>query len=350
MKYAVIAVTVNGVKIAQQLKNAAIGEITVFAKTALSGDENIRPFTKMRELMKEIFFAYDALVFCCAAGIAVRMIAPYINSKDKDPAVVVVDEQANFAISLLSGHLGGANEFTGRIAGILQAVPVITTATDVNGLIAPDIIARKLNLRVEPLAAIKLVNSKLLEKGKIPYYIDEKWPRKDFYREYLQQYGIKAQFVDVGEAEAVEKPCVFITQQDINSEDVLLLKKNKLIAGVGCRRGVAAQQIEKCLQQACKQINYEIEDIKLIASAYLKADEQGILQTAQKYNIQLQFYEADILKKAVLDYGLSESVFVKKQIGVGNVCEAAALANGHSKLILNKTKFEKVTVALAWEK
>ena len=147
MKYALIAVTENGLNLAEKLQ-LELQDCDIYVKEGRQNlSKNVILFAKMRDLIAEIFYKYQALIFFTSTGIAVRMIAPYIVHKSKDPAVIVVDEQANFAISLLSGHLGGANELTDKVAKILKAVPVITTATDVNKMIAPDVIARKLQLK-----------------------------------------------------------------------------------------------------------------------------------------------------------------------------------------------------------
>ncbi len=350
MRCAIIAVTPNGAALAEKLRLSLDAAIDVYGKRDKYGsNEAIKPFDKMSDIIRQIFTQYDALIFFCAAGIAVRMIAPYIVRKDRDPAVIAVDEQGRFAVSLLSGHLGGANELTQKVSQILDAVPVITTATDVNGMTAPDIIAARLGLAVKPLENIKTLNMALLAGEKIAYYIDKAVPDATQYKNRLKEQDIDAVIADTDSIKSIKTPSVLITDKAIQNKNILCFTKHKLIAGIGCRRGIGREHIEGCLRQACHMINCDISDIVLISSTQLKADEQGILQTAEKYGIPVKFWGNDMLGQIILRYGLQESPFVKKQIGIGNVCEAAALAGG-VKLVLNKTKFEKVTVALAWEK
>ena len=171
MKYAIITVTKNGADLACKLQNT-LKTCDIYVKKdrydiSLTG--HIHEYEKMSEVIKNIFAEYEAIIFFTSTGIAVRMIAPFIVHKVKDPAVIVLDEKANFAISLLSGHLGGANELTLKIADILNAIPVITTATDTNKIIAPDVVARKYNLVPYPLEHIKIINSALIQQQKVIY-------------------------------------------------------------------------------------------------------------------------------------------------------------------------------------
>lgn len=350
MNYAIIAVTANGALLAQKLSSKLEEHTVVYCKDRYNKYPYFVPFKQMSSIMAKLFADFDALIFLCATGIAVRMIAPYVVRKDKDPAVVVVDEQGHYAVSLLSGHLGGANELAKEVAAILQSVPVITTATDSNGLMAPDSIARASGFIVWPLANVKVVNAALLAGKKISYYIDKDCFASTQLVPIFKRYGIEAEMIAKDDLENKVKPCVFITDEQIEAAGVLCFLHHELIAGIGCRRGVEASNIEACLQKACTMIGYDIKEVVQLASTKVKENEAGILQTAQKYKIPVRFLGNTALQKCVDEYGLKESAFVKEHIGVGNVCEAAALAGGRRELVLNKTKFEKVTVALAWEK
>ncbi|WP_196603376.1 cobalt-precorrin 5A hydrolase [Pectinatus haikarae] len=351
MRYAIIAVTANGALLAEKLRGSLGAVCDVYGKTGKYKEGlPVISFTKMRDIMPAIFARYDGVIFFCAVGIAVRMTAPYIVKKDVDPAVVVIDEQGRYAVSLLSGHLGGANELAEKAAAVIGAVPVITTATDIGGMEAPDIVARRLGFLVSPLANVKIINTALLAGKTINYYIDKELPHGERFLAMLKKQGISAKIFSIQELDGEGKPLVLLTDKVIEAEGILCFLRHKLIAGVGCRRKTQQQHIEECLKKACRLIDYDIDEITLIASTQVKADEEGILLTAGKYGIPLKFWDNESLKKSIEYYGLKESAFVRKQIGVGNVCEAAALAGGKSKLVLNKTKFEKVTVALAWEK
>ena len=350
MKYALIAVTENGLNLAEKLQ-LELQDCDIYVKEGRQNlSKNVILFAKMRDLIAEIFYKYQALIFFTSTGIAVRMIAPYIVHKSKDPAVIVVDEQANFAISLLSGHLGGANELTDKVAKILKAVPVITTATDVNKMIAPDVIARKLQLKTIPFNHIKNVNAAMVAGIKVPYYVDEDWQKADEYVKALQQFNITAKKIKMSKLNLSYTPCVFISPKRHIMTNVLMLSPLRLIAGVGCRKNVDKNLIDKAIIEAKKMANCEALEIKNLTSTVVKEHEVGLLQWASEHEVKTHFFANDIMQKMIEKYNLQKSAFVEKQIGIGNVCEAAILSySEQAKIILPKTKFEKVTVSLAWE-
>ena len=265
-----------------------------------------RNFDSLKSFVADIFTKFDALIFICATGIAVRVIAPHIVSKLQDPAVIVIDERGQNLISLLSGHVGGANELTLKLAAALNANPVITTATDVENKFAVDSFAAKLGLRPEPKDAIKIINSAILRNEEI----------------YLTAGNTK-----------------------------LNLIPQKLIAGIGCKRGTSAEKIFSAVNQACRMINQPVERIKLLASVDIKSDEAGLIEFAKNLGVEIKFFGVADLAKKIADYKLSESKFVKDTIGVGNICEAAALCCvENAKFALPKKIFDGVTICLIWEK
>jgi cobalt-precorrin 5A hydrolase len=296
LRTAIISLTANGARIADKISSKIGGQ--TFAK----GKE----FENLAELVAEIFGRFDGLIFVCAAGIVVRMIAPHIVSKLSDPAVLVVDERGQNVISLLSGHVGRANELTLDVAEVLDANPVITTATDIVGKFSVDAIASKLGLVPEPKEVIKAINSAILR----------------------------------GEE-------VFVTAGDVR----LNLIPQNLIAGVGCRRGTSSLKIFEALQRACAMIHQPIERVKLLATVDAKSDESGLISLAEVMDLKIRFFSNIELQKKIDEYKLVESKFVTRTIGVGNVCEAAALCCVEgARFALPKTSFKGVTVALLWER
>ena len=173
MRCAAFTVTTHGIELAEKLRAAGIGSVDVFVKEGKPAPDDAKHYSRLDDVVGDAFFRYDALIFFSALGISVRLIAPHLQSKLLDPAVVVVDDQARYAISLLSGHVGGANALTYQIAGALKARPIVTTATDVNRLIAPDVIATELGLKPYPKSMIERINSSLLAHRPIYYYIDK---------------------------------------------------------------------------------------------------------------------------------------------------------------------------------
>ena len=296
MRTAIISLTTNGSRLAEKISSKVGGQ--TFAKG--------RNFTKLADLVAEVFGKFDGLIFICAAGIVVRMIAPHLVSKLSDPAVLVIDERGRNVISLLSGHVGRANELTLEIAKALEANPVITTATDVEGKFPVDAVASKFGLVPEPKEAIKAINSAILR----------------------------------GEE-------VFVTAGDVR----LNLIPQNLVAGVGCRRGTSSLKIFEAIQRACAMIHQPIERVKILASVDAKKDEPGLLALAEVMGLELKFFPASDLQKKIDEYKLEESKFVTRSVGVGNVCEAAALCCVEgARFALPKTSFKGVTVALLWER
>ncbi len=296
MRTAIISLTAEGARVAAKI-SAKVGGQT-FAKG--------KNFDNLAELVAEIFGRFDGLIFICAAGIAVRMIAPHIVSKLSDPAVLVVDERGQNVISLLSGHVGRANELTLEIAKALEAHPIITTATDVAGKFSVDAIASRLGLVPEPKEAIKAINSAILR----------------------------------GED-------VFVTAGDVR----LNLIPQNLIAGIGCRRGTSSLKIFEALQRACAMIHQPIERVKLLASIDAKREESGLVSLAEVMGLEIKFFPAEQLQQKIDEYKLAESKFVMRSVGVSNVCEAAALCCVEgARFALPKTVFKGVTVALLWER
>lgn len=331
MKVSIIAFTDNGMEIAYKLSNS-LSEVndvdfTRCGKGALS------------TWSEEHFSTSDALIFIGAIGIALRAIAPYIKTKTKDPAVVVVDELGQFSIPILSGHIGGANELALRISEILNAIPVITTATDINKVFAVDTWAKSQGLQILNPQCIKLVSSKLL-KGeslhvKSDYPIQGNLP-KNVYLNDLEDSNVGYD--------------VIITHNDLENErknDTLLLVPQIITVGIGCRKDISFEAIESSILNILESENYHILAINALASIDKKANEKGILEFAKKYDLPFNTYSAEELNSLEGDFTKSE--FVKSVVEVDNVCERSAIMESNGKLIRRKDTCDGagVTVALA---
>lgn len=352
MKCAIIAVTARGAALAHEISQVRQEKCKIFIKAGtFSVDENMEEFTSLRECIQQIFPRYEALIFIAATGIAVRMIAPYIVHKTMDPAVLVIDELGKHVISLLSGHIGGANRLTKEIAMSIGAEPVITTATDINGKLAADEIAIELDLMPTPLTQIKIINGALAAKKPVAFYVDGALENADFYCKKLAAYKIVPQIITPIKANSIEGLGVLISKESWQSETMLFLQPRRLVLGIGCRRDTKKELILAAIDAACGKIKKSRSDIALLSSTVVKEREPGLLAAAKELNVPIHFFGNDALQKMIDIYGLEVSAFVKSQIGIGNVCAAAALyASETKKLIVNKEKYEKVTVAIAWEK
>lgn len=277
--------------------------------------------------------ASDALLFVGAAGIAVRAIAPHVASKANDPAVVAIDEAGRFAVPLLSGHLGGANELAQTVARAAGAIPVITTATDVRGVWAVDTWARCAGLAVSNPEAIKRVSARLLSGGRVALYSD------------MPISGQPPEGVDIASdrarADIVVSP---FAGANAGAPEPLRLVVPCIVAGIGCRRGACAEAIEEAFLLACGQVGISPSAVREAATIDVKAHEEGLLAFCCARNIPLATYSAEELSQ--VEGSVSPSDFVRATVGVDNVCERAALAEG-GKLIFPKLAHGGVTVAFS---
>ena len=351
MRCAVFTATPRGTKTALRVRASLDASVDIFVKAGQDTPVDARVYERLAPQVEAAFHQYDALVFIMATGIAVRMIAGSLKSKLEDPAVLVLDEKAQHVVSLLSGHIGGANELTRELAASLGADPVITTATDVQKKIAVDVVAARLALRPSPKVQIKRFNSAALADEPIRYAIDANLARASFYKKRLDDMGLTAVFAE-DLSGGQETLTAFLTSEEgAAQENIIYLVPRRLVAGIGCRRGTAAAEIRAALEAALTKIGRSLADVSLLASTKAKADEAGLLALAKELRREIRFYPHEKMQETIDAYGLDESPFVKENIGIGNVAEAAALGSVPAgRLALAKTRFEKVTVALVWQK
>lgn len=304
--------------------------------------------------------ASDALLFVGAAGIAVRAIAPHVASKASDSAVVAIDEAGRFAVPLLSGHLGGANELAQTVARAVGAIPVITTATDVRGVWAVDTWARRAGLAVSNPEAIKRVSARLLSGGRVALYSDMPISGQPPEGVDIASDRARADIVvsPFAGANAGASVCAAETTGVVAGEtgkpagvraqppapEPLRLVVPCIVAGIGCRRGACAEAIGEAFLLACGQAGISPSAVREAATIDVKAHEEGLLAFCRARNIPLATYSAEELSQ--VEGSVSPSDFVRATVGVDNVCERAALADG-GKLIFPKLAHGGVTVAFS---
>ncbi len=279
----------------------------------------------------ELFAWADAMIFVGSAGIAVREIAPHVKDKRTDPAVICADDGGKYVIPLLSGHIGGANELAKQIAKTLCAVPVITTATDVNHRFSVDTWATKNGFIIDKMALAKAVSAEILERD-IPVCSD--FPVMSDYPKGV----VPGEEGELGICLSWEKKTPF--------KRTLRLIPPVLHLGIGCRKGTEAETIDQAVEQVLDTYRIDKRAIKCVASIDLKKEEKGLLTYAEKNQWQTVFYKAEELQAAKGDF--TPSSFVKDVTGVDNVCERAA-AMGAKRLIVKKTAINGVTIAIAAE-
>lgn len=274
-------------------------------------------------------FSGDGIIFIGACGIAVRTIAPYIKDKFSDPAVVVVDEKGRFCISLLSGHVGGANSLAIDAAKLIGAVPVVTTATDVNGKFAVDVWAHSNGLHICERSLAKEVSAALLRGESVgfasPFQVDGELAAGLTYEN--APLGI---YVGIDEwARPFEK--------------TLHLIPKIVTLGSGCRRGVPSQVYETAVSQLLREGGISLYAIYQVATIDIKRDEECLRFFCLSRDLPLKTFSADELMQAQGSF--SQSEFVRGVTGVDNVCERAAVLAGAGELVLRKHSKNAVTVA-----
>ncbi len=278
----------------------------------------------------------DLIVFVGAAGIAVRAVAPYLSGKAFDPAVVVVDEAGKFVIPILSGHLGGANGFAKRVAEGLGAQAVITTATDLRGKFAVDSWAEGHRCKVYNTENIRNISGALLRGEKAGL---------------TSAFPVKGQLPENVSLEAGLEAGILIGY-DLDSmpyTHTLNLIPQIVHLGIGCRKGVSEGQVEAAVRNALERAGIPFEALCAAATISLKSGEPGLLLFCKKHGLEFHVFAPAELNE--LRGGFTESDFVKKTAGVGNVCErAAVLSSKCGRLICRKASFEGVTVAFAEER
>ena len=334
MKVAIISVSDKGQELALNLKEKLDDDSTII-KTDLY-HKNVKKYFPI------LFDEYDAIIAIMASGILIRSIAPYIQSKTTDPAVVNIDDNGNYVISTLSGHLGGANKLANKIAGLIGATPVITTSTDVNNKLGIDVLANDLYLSIDDTSEILFFNKAILESREITFTVS---PNKDFdyLFEYLNNNNLKIN-VSIIQSSKVNTDEIHVSL----GEHEIILKERKIVVGIGCRRGKECEKIHEGLVKSIDELNIKKSRINMLASAEIKKDEEGILELSEKLNIPINFVELDKLK-LFESKDIQKSEFVKSKFGIYGVCEPSALitAGFDSKLIYKKTSYDGVTIAVA---
>ncbi len=322
MKLAVWTVTrgagLNGVEIKNKIEGI---DVFTLSKFKIDNSIQIENFT---EELNEAFNKYDGHIFIMATGIVIRKIASLIKSKDVDPAVVVIDEGMNFVISLLSGHLGGANDLTQNLHEIFGLVPIITTSSDVTGKIAVDTLSQKLKCNLKSLEAAKKVTSLIVDGKNVELSLPKNICN--------------------------ENPEGVVVISNKENLEVVHLYPENLVIGIGSRRGIEKEKVYEFLIETLEKHNLSLKSIKHFATVDLKADEKGIVETARELGKELRIVSREeILTVEDMFHG---SEFVKKEIGVKAVSEPCAYltSSKDGKFIEIKAKKDGMTISIYEER
>ncbi|SKC75621.1 cobalt-precorrin 5A hydrolase [Maledivibacter halophilus] len=343
MNKAIITLTKGGIKLGLKLLDQYEDSVLYVNRKFDINHERVKKIEEgINKLTGAIFQQYECLIFIMATGIVVRAIASYLKNKALDPAVVVMDEKGKNIISLLSGHLGGANEITLDIAKKLNGNPVITTASDINNTLAVDTLAMKTGCAIENLKDATKVTAHIVNKeivgivSKIHLNIN------------LPDNMI---LLDNNKTTDGFKGIIIITNKKIITRsliDTVVLRPKNIIIGVGCKKGKTREEIVEAISVSLDKIERSHLSIKHIATIDVKRNEKGIVDAANYYNVPLVIIEREKVLKIEKKFEASD--FVKRTIGVGAVAEpVSVLSSNEGRLIMKKTKYNGITIAIAEE-
>lgn len=268
----------------------------------------------LSDATQRAFEGCDAIVYIGATGIAVRLISKYLEHKSGDPAVVVIDDSGRFCISLLSGHVGGANELAELLAEKINAIPVITTASDVSGSFSPDVFAKNYNLGMNDWDGAKEIAAAALKGEAFNIFVSDR----------------------------------VVNREDISKERVLHLYPQNLILGIGCKKKTDCNTIENVVNECLRKGGYCLESVRCVCSIDIKKDEQGLIDFSNLISRPFVTFTAEEIIDSTkeLNIAFSKSDFVKEVTGVDCVCEQSIFAAGAKRLLVNKYAKDGVTVAV----
>lgn len=335
-KRAYIAVTESGFKIATALKSHLKGHVL---GTKRQDDTIDLSFSNFSDLVDYAFKQYKELVFIMATGIVVRSIAPHVKDKYQDPAIVVVDDLGRHAISLLSGHIGGANALTQEIAALIGANPVITTATDIHGKGALELYLRDRGLDPQPYREISKWANRNLVEGKPLWLIDVNTtldPPKGFtagLEEKLDAYPV-GQVVYVGDRDTPQ----------LRQRCKALIPTRTLVIGIGFRRGKSESQIRRAIEETLEDHQLSFGAIRSVATIGIKAREAGLIALSQAHGFDIVIVDEGAIKR--VQHLFVASDFVEATVGVKCVSEPSAYIASGGKLIVGKQVIDGVTVSV----
>jgi cobalt-precorrin 5A hydrolase len=352
---AVVAITRQGVetalKIGQVLENSGL-TCKVYSPKKYSQNGVIPLEQKLSDFIKDNYSQVDAIVGVMAAGIIIRAVAPLLESKLTDPAVIGLDAAGKFVISLLSGHYGGANELTKIIAEGIGGIAVITTASDALGKQSVDDLARLLHLSIQNPESLVSVNSAIVNGDRVVVVLNGNVDIP------LDQIGC----VEIKKAENGIRALEIINDYDagiiITSEPLTIysfvkpftiLKKMRTVVGLGARKESSIDSIIQAVWTGLKLAHVSINSVDCFATVDIKQGSPQMLKAIEQLGKPLEFLSVEALRSLSHSDLSPDSKMVQEKIGVGGVCERAALivAGKNSKLILKKTKLNGVTVAIA---
>jgi cobalt-precorrin 5A hydrolase len=347
-KIAVVAITKHGIVIARKIKdNLRQAEIYAPIKHNDSGPD-INWFDKQTtDMVANLFKTYDALICIFSLGAVIRIIAPVLVDKKSDPAVLVIDDKANFIISALSGHLGGANALTRSIASYLNSKPVITTAADVNETIPVDLVGRDFGWKIENYQNVTKVSAFMVNEEKIGLY--QNAGEKNWWHaiSFPQNVTVTEGLYELKEPHF--KGALIISDKIIDDPVILeksvIYRPRSLVVGIGLHRDTTRDIIEAGVLNVLKDKGLSFKSIRNISSISKEGQIKGLQEFSKKYGIPLEIYDKGKLGQVSVP---NPSKTVEKFEGTPSVSEASSIVSSKGELIVPKQKFPpSLTVAVS---
>ncbi len=344
-KTAVLAITKNGIKIGEELKKI-FPDWGIFAPLKLSNEntEIVWYSEPTTDKIVELFKNNNALVCLFSLGAVIRLIAPHLKDKKTDPAVIVIDDKTNFVISVLSGHIGGANELTEEIAEKLGALPVITTAADVNKTIAVDLVGREFNWKIDDDSTVTKISAHMVNEE--PIGILQEAGEKNWYKNLPKNVLIYEKMDDLKKSNS--KAHLIISDKIIDDEisnESVIYRPPSLVIGIGLHWDTTKETISEGIDHCLEKFKLSSKSIAKLVSIKKPQDVQGLIDLGEEMGIPVEYVDREDLAEISAP---NPSETVKAFEGTASVSEAAAIKVSGGKLIVEKQKFPpNLTIAIA---
>ncbi len=344
-KTSVLAITKNGVKIGENLKKL-FPDWNVFAPLKLTTSAvGIEWYSEpTTEKIVELFKDSNALICIFSLGAVIRLIAPYLKDKKTDPAVIVIDDKTNFVISVLSGHIGGANELTEEIAKKLGALPVITTAADVNKTIAVDLVGREFDWKIDDDSTVTRISAHMVNEE--PIGVFQEAGERNWYKKLPKNVVIYDNIEDLKRSNS--KACLIISDKIIDEQlarESVVYRPPSLVIGIGLHWDTSKDTIRKGIESCLEKFKLNSKSIARLVSIKKPEDVQGLVDLGEEMGIPVQYVNREDLAEISAP---NPSETVKAFEGTASVSEAAAIKVSGGQLIVEKQKFPpNLTIAIA---
>ena len=346
-KIAVLAITKNGIDMSLRIKEH-FSDFEIFAPVKFSDNNGKIQWYDESTTQKivDLFKSNDGIVCLFSLGAVIRLLAPHIKDKKTDPAVIVIDDNANFVISVLSGHLGGANELSNEIAEKIGSTPVITTAADVNKTIAVDLVGKEFGWKIDDDSNVTRISAFMVNKEKIGIF--QNIGKKEWWKgKFPENITFFSNIEDLKASES--KGYLIITNDQIDDESVLknsvVYRVPDLVVGIGLHWDTSKETILNGVNETLKKFELKQKQIARFVSIKKEKDVIGLIELGKEMNIPIEYIDREKLATITAP---NPSETVQAFEGTASVSEAAAIKSSKGKLIVEKQKFPpNLTVAIA---